>query len=166
MMIGITGTPGTGKSSLAEELRRRGHHVISCTTTLEPYILERDEERDTYVVDEERWAEEFIPVEGFVEGHLAHYLSCDFVLVLRCRPDVLEMRLRTRGYSDAKIRENVEAEAMDLILQETVGRFPPQRIHEIDTTFLTVEEMAEIVERVFQGKTVASYGAIDWSEYL
>jgi adenylate kinase len=165
-MIGITGTPGTGKSSLADELRRRGHRVISCTTTLKPYILERDEERDTYVVDEDRWAEEFIPVEGFVEGHLAHFLPCDFVIVLRCRPDVLGMRLRIRGYSEAKIRENVEAEAMDLILQETVDRFPPQQIHEIDTTLLTVEEMAEIVERVFQGKTVASFGAIDWSEYL
>jgi adenylate kinase len=166
MMIGITGTPGTGKSSLAEELRRRGHRVISCITTLEPYILERDEERDTYVVDEERWAEEFIPVEGFAEGHLAHYLPCDFIIVLRCRPDVLEMRLRTRGYSEAKIRENVEAEALDLILQETVGRFPPQRIHEIDTTFLTIEETSEIVERVFQGKMIASFGAIDWSGYL
>ncbi len=165
-MIGITGTPGTGKSALADELLQRGYRVISCTETLAPYVLERDEERETDVVDEERWSEEFIPVDGFVEGHLAHYLACDLILILRCRPDVLEGRLRARGYPERKIRENREAEAMDLILQEVVDRFPADRIHEIDTTVLTVDETAEIVEQVIRGERALAFGAIDWSGYL
>ena len=31
-------------------------------------------ERDTVIIDEEAWIASFKPVEGFVEGHLAHLL--------------------------------------------------------------------------------------------
>jgi broad-specificity NMP kinase len=74
MMCGITGTPGTGKTSVGGELRKRGHPVLSLSDTVRGYILERDEIRDTLVIDEEAWARDFVPVEGFVEGHLAHLL--------------------------------------------------------------------------------------------
>ena len=37
-------------------------------------------------VDDERWAAEFVPVNGFVEGHFAHLLPCDRIVVLRLSP--------------------------------------------------------------------------------
>jgi adenylate kinase len=166
MMIGITGTPGTGKSSLAQELAARGHPVVRLVDTLRAYCLERDEVRDTSVVDEKRWAEEFVPIDGIVEGHLAHYLPCDRIVVLRCRPDVLAKRLRNRGYSAEKVRENVEAEALDIILQETVDRFRKDQIYEIDGTSCGVKEMADRVEQIIEGRCAPSYGYIDWSSYL
>ncbi|MDD1672781.1 MAG: adenylate kinase family protein [Methanomicrobiales archaeon] len=166
MMVGITGTPGTGKSSAGDELARRGYSVIRLVDTLRPYILERDAERDTLVADEEEWAKEFPPVEGIVEGHLAHYLSCDQILILRCRPDILSGRLRKRGYEEEKIQENMEAEALDVILQEVIDRFSPSQIYEVDATTLTTEEVADIVEEVVTGTRNPSYGSIDWSGYL
>jgi adenylate kinase len=166
MMTCITGTPGTGKSSLSGELNRRGHTVIHVVDTIEPYIISRDDERDTIMVDEERWAREFPPVDGIVEGHLAHYLSCDCVVILRCRPDILASRLKERGYSEEKITENVEAEALDAILQETVGAFPASKIHEIDTSCLEVNAEADILEEIISGTRSASFGSIDWSDYL
>jgi len=39
MMCGITGTPGTGKSTVAEELARRGHAVVHITDIVGPYAL-------------------------------------------------------------------------------------------------------------------------------
>ncbi len=36
MMCGITGTPGTGKSMIGDELARRGHTVVHLTI---PYVL-------------------------------------------------------------------------------------------------------------------------------
>ena len=166
MMYGITGTPGTGKSSVGKELSRRGHRVVHLVDTIQPYIVEQDRERGTAVVDEGRWAQEFVPVDGFVEGHLAHYLPCDLIIILRCRPDVLEERLHARGYAWLKIRENAESEAMDLILSETAARFGDGHIHEIDTTFLTIREVTDRVERVVTGVDPLTCGTLDWSEYL
>ena len=55
MMITITGTPGCGKSTVAEELIRRGHQVLHVNDTIGPYIIGDDSERDTKVIDSDRW---------------------------------------------------------------------------------------------------------------
>jgi adenylate kinase len=166
MMYGITGTPGTGKSSVAEELARRGYRIVHLSETTDRFVLEKDEERDTFVIDEEAWIASFVPVDGFVEGHLAHLLPCDRVIVLRCRPDELRKRLSSRGYSDTKIRENADAEALDLILIESIEIHPPGHIYEIDTTATSVSECAGLIEQFIKGKIPSSYGSIDWSAYL
>jgi adenylate kinase len=166
MMYGITGTPGTGKTSIAGELAGRGYPVMRLRDTVNPYVLERDDERDTLVIDEELWAAEFTPVDGFVEGQLAHLLPCDKVVILRCRPDVLEKRLTLRDYAPEKIRENVEAEALDVILIETLEEHHGSQIYELDTTDKDIRECADLIERFIKGELPASFGSIDWSAYL
>ena len=166
MMCGITGTPGTGKSMIGEELARRGHTVVHLTATVGPYVTGEDEERDVQVIDVDRWAEEFVPVHGFVEGHMAHYLPCDKIVVLRCRPDELRKRLGQRKYRASKIRENAEAEALDALLIETVEDYEPDQIFELDTTGRDAHYCADRIEGFFNGNTPADYGHIDWSEYL
>ena len=166
MMCGITGTPGTGKSSAADELARRGHPVVRLVDTVQPYALGRDPGRDTLVIDEERWVREFTPVEGFVEGHLAHLLPCDRVVVLRCRPDHLLARLRTRGYSEEKCRENAEAEALDVCLIEALERHEPPHLLEVDATDLPPPGVADLIEGFVGGRVPPAHGGIDWSDYL
>ncbi|NLB00548.1 MAG: AAA family ATPase [Methanomicrobiales archaeon] len=166
MMIGITGTPGTGKTSVAVELERRGYRVVRLTDTVRPYIIEEDSCRQTLVVDVDRWVEEFEPLDGIVEGHLAHLLPCDRVVVLRCRPDILRERLAPRNYPEEKIAENVEAEALDVILIETLEEHPDEQILEVDMTNLPISECADRVERFIRGDLPPSYGSIDWTEYL
>ncbi len=166
MMYGITGTPGTGKSAIAEELIRRDIPVLRLTETTGRYVIEEDRERDTLVIDEERWAAEFPRFDGFVEGHLAHLLPCDRVIILRCRPDVLEQRLKARGYSRGKIRENVEAEALDVILIETLERHPPGHIFELDTTDRSISDGCDMIMRFVRGTLPPVHGAYDWSSYL
>jgi adenylate kinase len=166
MMCGITGTPGTGKSMVGEELARRGHMVIHLTDTVGPYVSGNDAERDARIIDVDRWVAEFVPVDGFVEGHLAHLLPCDRIVVLRCRPDVLKTRLSLRKYRVEKIWENADAEAMDVCLIETVEEYDPSRILEIDTTGHDVPYCADQIERFVKGEIAAGFGAIDWSEFL
>lgn len=166
MMCGITGTPGTGKSAVGEELARRGYTVVHQATTVAPYVTGDDEERDVQVIDVDRWAAEFVPVDGFVEGHLVHFLSCDRVVVLRCRPDELAHRLTRRKYRPAKIRENAEAEALDVCLIEAVEEFSASAILEVDTTGRTAADCADLVEAFSKGKIPADFGHIDWSSYL
>jgi adenylate kinase len=71
---------------------------------------------------------------------------------------VLEKRLKRRGWSKAKIKENIQAEILDSITQETLKR---KNIFEIDTTNLskrqTTEKMIEILEN--RGKS----DKIDWT---
>jgi adenylate kinase len=166
MMCGITGTPGTGKSMIGTELARRGYSVVPLTTTVGPYVIGDDEERDAQIIDVDRWAAEFVPVDGFVEGHIAHLLPCDKVVVLRCRPDELKLRLAQRKYREIKIRENTEAEALDVCLVETVEAFEPPQILELDTTGHDAVFCADRIEAFYRGEIPADFGHIDWSEFL
>lgn len=166
MLIGITGTPGTGKTSVAESLRARGFKVLDLKTTVAPYVLEHDDEMGADVVDVEAWAEAYTDLDGFVEGAISHYLPCEKVIVLRCRPDVLAERLSPRGYSAAKIRENAEAEALDVILIETADAFATEQIYEIDTTSINSETAADMILAFAEDKIPASFGSLDWSEYV
>jgi adenylate kinase len=166
MMYGITGTPGTGKSTITDLLASRGFRFLHLSETFGPYIVEQDTDRDTIVIDEERWASEFARFDGIVEGHLAHLLPCDLIVVLRCRPDILSCRLGERGYSQAKIKENSLAEAIDVVLIETLEIFSPEQVYELDTTDKTIHECADLVEGFFLGILPASHGSIDWASYI
>ena len=166
MMCGITGTPGTGKSLISDELGRRGHTVVHLTDTIRPYITGDDEQRDTEIFDDERWVAEFVPVDGFVEGHFAHLLPCDRIVVLRCRPDELKKRLEQRKYSAGKVMENADAEALDDCLIETVDLHDAGTIFELDTTGHDPEFCADQIEEFVAGKIPAQFGTLDWSGFL
>ncbi|MDD1674831.1 MAG: adenylate kinase family protein [Methanomicrobiales archaeon] len=166
MMCGITGTPGTGKSSAGDALQWHGCTVVRVKDTTGPYIIGTDADRKTAIIDEDRWASEFRIVDGFVEGLLAHYLPVDRIVVLRCDPHRLLKRLRARGYPEEKVLENAECEALDLILIETTERHPPAHILEIDTTDITAETVADRVIGFVSGTVPPSFGTIDWSDYL
>ncbi|MBC9986469.1 adenylate kinase, partial [Haloferax sp. AS1] len=58
---------------------------------------ERDDERDTLVVDLDAARDELGAWDGIVESPLAPHFAAARVVVLRCRPDVLEQRLLDRG---------------------------------------------------------------------
>jgi adenylate kinase len=166
MMCGITGTPGTGKTLVGTELARRGYTVVHLTTTVGPYVIGDDGERDAQIIDIDRWAEEFVRVDGFVEGHIAHLLPCDRIVVLRCHPDELKKRLGRRKYRKKKILENADAEALDVCLIETVEAFNPEQILELDTTDQQAVDCADKIELFVQNKIPSAYGTIDWSGFL
>ena len=166
MIVATSGTPGTGKSSVREEIARRGYFTLD----LSDYAREKgfvtgvDASRDTEEVDVEALGRS-IHIEAktaFLFGHFAHLVPANTVIVLRCRPSVLTKRLEARGWPVKKIRENVEAEAIDLITQEAVRRSP--HVFEVDTTSLRPEASASEVLGILQGDTKGHEpGGIDWS---
>jgi len=166
MMIALTGTPGTGKTTIASLLRARGMQVISQKDTMAPYVIEHDLERDTDIIDDEAWADNFVPIDGIIEGHLTHILPADRVVVLRCRPDILAARLRKRGYTEEKVQENAEAEALDMIFIEALEVHPEEHITVIDTTTQCAQETADDIETFICGDAPHSLIVPDWSEFL
>ncbi len=164
MMVGIAGTPGTGKTAAGDVLARRGRRVVRVAGTVGPFVLgEKDGVRE---VDEEAWAAAFPPVDGYVEGSLAHFLPCDRLVILRCRPDVLRARLEVRGYPAGQVAENVEAEALDVVLCEALDRHDPDALLEIETTARTAEETADLIEAFALGRIPPSHGSLDFSGLL
>jgi adenylate kinase len=167
--LALTGTPGTGKSTVAKLLASKGLLVIELgDLAKEKKLLERfDRKRGTYEVDIEKLdlaVGETDPEKTTVlVGHLSHLLSSDMVIVLRCRPSVLAARLKARGYPEPKVAENAEAEALDVILVESVE--DGGEIYEVDTTCISPEEAANSVLSILAGeKEKYAIGNIDWSE--
>lgn len=166
MMVGLTGVPGTGKTTVAGILRDRGVPVLFINDTIEPYILGDDPDRDTVIIDEDRWAAEFEPFDGVVEGHLAHLLPCDRVVILRCNPIVIRERLMARGYTVEKAEENALAEALDSVLIEALESFQSEVIYEYETTDTDSSNVAAFVMDVQNGNALPAHGICDWSDYL
>ena len=172
MIIAITGTPGTGKTAIASYLREKGENVIDLNKFIEEKGLKErfDRKRDTYNVDVNKLntsLRDSVPNDGnvFLEGHLSHFLDCDAIIVIRCNPAVLHERLKKRNYAPQKIIENVQAEALDVILCESTDS--GAQVFEIDNTSCTSEQAASMVSDILSGRTDGyEPGSIDWTEEM
>ncbi|MEM0350243.1 MAG: adenylate kinase family protein [Archaeoglobaceae archaeon] len=160
-MIALTGTPGCGKTTVAEELKRRGYNVISVKDFAEMHGCAK-RVGDEIIVDVERLSK--YRFNGIVEGHLSHLLKPDLAIVLRCNPLVIKKRLLERGWSYEKVMENVEAELIDLILVEAMQNC--ERVYEIDVTEMTIAEIADAIERILRGEEGFEPGKVDWISKL
>jgi adenylate kinase len=82
---------------------------------------------------------------------------------LRCSPKVLSRRLAGRGYSERKLRDNIETEAIDLVLMEAMAACP--RTYEINATRKKAPRVAKDIERIISGDAKDfKPGQVDWSE--
>ncbi|MEA1904985.1 MAG: adenylate kinase family protein [Candidatus Hadarchaeota archaeon] len=173
-VIAVSGTPGTGKTKFARRLAERmGAKMIDLNALIERRGIYELDEEGTRVTDPEVLGREFsraiedISGSLVVEGLLAHLLPKEkltHVVVLRTRPKVLKKRLKERGYSGKKLRDNLEAEALDIILWEAVQAHGEDRVYELDTTELTTEEAVNLFQDALKGKVSLRPGKIDWLE--
>lgn len=174
-VIVIAGVPGVGKSTVASAVAERlGCPVIGVSelAVKEGALLGRDEERDTDVVDlprlKEIIAEAVSATKGpiIVEGHYAYdVVPSDLVshaLVLRRAPWVLKEELLERGYSDEKVKENVEAELLDVPLVEAIEALGPDLVCEADTTGRTPDETVDEVLSIVEGSMPCRRNLVDW----
>ncbi|UCC93520.1 MAG: adenylate kinase family protein [Thermoplasmata archaeon] len=170
----LTGTPGTGKSAIAGVLSTLGWTVMEMgeLAQREGAVVGRDEARQTDEVDTDLLAE---ALEGelrndhgdrvLLVGHLSHLMPCSVIVVLRTSPTVLRARLEERGWPQAKVDENVEAEAVGVVLVESMERDEPVPVYEVDTSGSSVEESARTVAATLQGAGEGmEAGWVDWSE--
>ncbi len=180
MIIFLTGTPGTGKTTISLLLAEKlGCKLVDINHLVEEKHLFSgvDSEKGYKVVDMDDLEEELqniIKKENdmsndpciLIEGHLSHYFpGADFVFVFRTAPPILEERLQKRVWKIDKIRENIEAEALDVCTWEAY-QVHGKNVHEIDTSNITPEKAVNIISDIIMGKKLSPPGNIDFSSYL
>ena len=158
MLISLSGTPGTGKTTVAELLSSAGYRIIPMNELTKKFLVGRDAGRESDEVDMEALIESMdigkfltsndIETHKIIEGHLSHLLPVDIIVVLRTSPRVLKERLASRGYSPEKVRENMEAEALGVITIEALEVGIP--VYEIDTTEMSPEETARRLTKIVE----------------
>jgi adenylate kinase len=132
MIIAITGTPGTGKTTIAKWLAVNiGYDLVDIDKLLEIYPNIKsgfDEEMDANIIDLDKLNKAF---DDYInsynkhnivfDSHLSHYIdkkNVHLVIITHCELQELKKRLVERGYSEKKIRENIDAEIFDVCKTE------------------------------------------------
>jgi len=144
-VISITGTPCTGKTTIAKKLSKELNYLhLEINEVIKENGLHNgyDKKRQCYIVDVGNLNKHLIHIIRFfeslentknlkldksikkgiiIDSHLSHYLPKDYVdlcIVMVCDLKTLQKRLKKRKYSQQKISENMDAEIFDVCLNE------------------------------------------------
>lgn len=178
-LIVLSGTPGTGKTVVARILSEAtGIKWISLSSLVRDKGLHVgvDVERGSLIADVDRLVSEVrrlaCEAEGrlIVEGHYADVTPKDWVekaIVLRTHPMELWRRLAERGWSESKIKENVQAEILGVCTYDAVEAYGWELVYEVDTTSKSPSESArEALEIISGGGEKYRVGRINWLRQL
>jgi len=107
------------------------------------------------------------PPRAVIYGHLLSEVvrkgEAEAVAVLRCEPMVLKARLAKRGYPAAKVRQNVEAELIGVVLDDCVSRFGKDKVREYDTTSGDGNMVARSIARDVRSRREPPARWTDWT---
>ncbi len=173
--IFITGTPCTGKTTVSEVLADKLNCKLVKINDLaieNDFVLGIDEDKGYKIIDIDALNDKVSDIISdsdeltIFEGHLAHLCSgADKVIVLRVHPDILRVRLEARDYSESKIRENLEAEALGVCTAEAFDEYS-DKISEIDASELSVDEIVDLIDDVIFDRREFPAGEVDFMDWL
>ena len=170
----MTGTPGVGKSRLAQELsRREGYKFVDLSQVVktERLYTRFDRKRGSYVLDEAKLRRRLENLSRsskkiVIASHsVGRFLPKNLVrcaLVLRLDPVILYRRLRARGWTHRKAWENTEAEIVDVSLQESLRLLGRRRVTEIDTTKKPVLQVYNEARTILSKSGSGRIGQVNW----
>lgn len=157
MIIAVTGTPGTGKTTLSKLLANKLNFTyINLTNLIQVNELytSYDKVDETYDVDIEAFIEfmtKYLKKKDNIvlDGHLSHFLPnelIDKLIVCTCELSELNNRLKSRYYSAKKIKDNLEAETFETIKNEAIEN--NHDIIEISTNKSIEQSLNELINQL------------------
>jgi len=174
-IILISGTPGVGKTAVSRLLASKLNalHVdLGDLVKRENLASGIDKTRDTLIADinkVSRRVQEIIKrcdCDVIIDGHYATDVvpseTVDLVFVIRRNPDELKKTMENRGFKKGKIYENLAAEILDVCLVDAISACSSEKVCEIDTTGIEIEEVTEDMLLVLNGKKTCTVGIVDW----
>lgn len=126
----VTGAVGTGKTTVAKKLAKKYKaKYIDVNVIIKKYNLSEgyDKKRKCKIINIKKLNKILIKLikeskrDLVIDSHMSHFLPPKYVglcIVAKCNIKKLRNRLKKRGYSKAKIEENVDAELFDVCLNE------------------------------------------------
>ena len=171
--IVVTGTPGTGKTAVSKQL---AHQIDAYYISLTQFVVDKrlnhtiDRRRGTRVVNLERTKARLRKVLSnekrmtVVDTHIPDAVPRELVrsvIVLRCHPRVLELRLHRKGWSGSKIRENLLAEILDSCYVTAVNYHGARTTNQLDTSKVSLSKCVSQAKMVLT-RPSAGKVRIDW----
>jgi adenylate kinase len=174
-VILITGTPCTGKTTIAKALTvKLNAEYINLTDYAKVYqlTLGEDKERKTIIINENKMRKKLAEAINasdkaniIIDGHYAAAVTpAEFVtnvFVLRRNPKELKQFMEKCGFEGNKLWENLSAEILDVCLVEAVNA-QPGKVCELDVTGKTVEAVIDEIMDVLERGKKCYCGIIDW----
>jgi len=120
MIIVITGTPGTGKTTLAKSIAKKKKSVyIDVNKLIKEYKLSEgyDRKRKCSIINIAKLKKVLVSIikkankskkSLIIDSHLSHYIQpkyVDLCIVTKCSLKELKKRLQKKGYNSQKTRE-------------------------------------------------------------
>jgi adenylate kinase len=178
MILLLTGTPGTGKTTISRLL---AHKLEARLVTINELVDQKhlynglDPEKHYKVVDipdllqeMEKISQDYQNSEDWLifEGHLSHlYQPADLVVVLRTSPPILSERLQKRDWKEEKVKENLEAEALDICAWEA-GDIHGTQAQEIDTTSSLPGDVVKTIIGIISGEKTYPVGGVNFLDQM
>jgi adenylate kinase len=125
-VIAVSGTPGTGKTTLTKYLEKKlGFARLDLHHYYKQISTGYDRSKQCYDIDLKK-LEKLVKEKSkennlIIDSHISHLLKkVDLCVVLTCSNlKKLEKRLQDRKYSKKKVRENLDAEIFQICLNES-----------------------------------------------
>jgi len=178
MILLLTGTPGTGKTTISRLLSQELEAKLVLVNQLvdqKHLYTGLDPEKNYKIVDLPNLLGEMDEISQnyqgskdwlIFEGHLSHYYQpADLVVVLRASPSILEKRLEKRGWKPEKIKENLEAEALDICAWEA-GDIHGALAQEVDTTHKMPQDVVKTIIEIIRGERTSPLGGVNFLDQM
>jgi adenylate kinase len=175
-VILITGTPCTGKTTVAKHLSANLDALyVNLTEFANKHhlILGEDPHRKTAIIDETKMRKKIAETidathkpDVIVDGHYAAAVMpkrlVTRVFVLRRNPIELRRFMEKCGFSGAKLWENLASEILDVCLVEALREQEKEAVCELDVTGRTAENVADEMMEVLDKRKKCVASGVDW----
>ena len=171
----VVGTPGVGKTVVSKLLTSKIDALYLGLAELakkENLILSADKARDTLIADTDEIAqrvgqilessERYVVIDGHYAMDVVSSRNVHTVFVLRRTPEELKKILKSRGFREKKLWENLAAEILDVCLWDAVSAYGSERVCEIDVSGRNVEDTVKQMISILHGKEQCRVGIVDW----
>ena len=167
MALVITGNPGVGKHTIAEEISKENSYELLDINkiAIKAGIIENNQ--DTLDVDVDKLKSHLLSMmqeKSILVGHLAPYVlsskNVKLAIVLRKNPYKLLEIYKKRKYTEEKRRDNLGSEILGIIVNDAINNFGREKTFQIDTSDHTPKEIVRRIQDIKNGKDNGDN--IDW----
>ena len=167
MSLVITGNPGVGKHTIANEIMKNEDYDLLDINKIAIESNNKEKDEISFEVDVEnlkKYMKNLLTSKSLIVGHLAPYVieKSDFnvAIILRKNPYKLAEIYQIRKYSNEKEKENLGSEILGIIAHDTISKFGDEKTLQIDNTKLTPQETIKKIQLMIENGNNSD--EVDW----